>query len=368
MAAAGRRRAGYAAGDGVAGDRDRLVGMAGVRAGAGAHSAGCAVRSRRRDPRFRLLAAPGAVTPAPTPAKDAGTLAPATRDCSASFAEPDGRGYALFRLPSGPRLVAAGQRSRRARRWSQCDPTASRFATPAASAASRCAATPRRRPPRRRSPSTRAPRAILRARRPRLQGRRAATQRRAVAGHHRAARELARAASIAERARSSCATKRLRRDAGMKKGDRIAQANGIALTAPDDVVVAVLRPLAAKQTVRVTGSRDGAAARVAAAQRDVSEACEAGFSRPRSRAGSQSSRSSGLLDPAGRRPRARDRRPCRGSRSARRCVAMPAAMPASTSRRSSPTYTQRAGGDAQRCAPHAAAARDAASDAASCRR
>ena len=44
---------------------------------------------------------------------------------------------------------------------------------------------------------------------------------------------------------------------GLKRGDRIAQANGIALTAPDDIVGAVLRPLAAKQTVRVTGSRDG---------------------------------------------------------------------------------------------------------------
>jgi len=44
----------------------------------------------------------------------------------------------------------------------------------------------------------------------------------------------------------------------MKKGDRLEQANGVALTAPDDVVGAVLRPLAAQQTVRVTGTRDGA--------------------------------------------------------------------------------------------------------------
>ena len=42
---------------------------------------------------------------------------------------------------------------------------------------------------------------------------------------------------------------------GMKKGDRIAQANGIALRSPDDVVVAVLRPLAASQPVRLAGSR-----------------------------------------------------------------------------------------------------------------
>ena len=43
----------------------------------------------------------------------------------------------------------------------------------------------------------------------------------------------------------------------MRKGDRLAQANGIALTAPDDVISAVLRPLAAQQQVRVTGQRDG---------------------------------------------------------------------------------------------------------------
>ena len=44
---------------------------------------------------------------------------------------------------------------------------------------------------------------------------------------------------------------------GMKKGDRIAQANGIALRVPEDVIVAVLRPLAASQPVRLTGSRGG---------------------------------------------------------------------------------------------------------------
>ena len=42
---------------------------------------------------------------------------------------------------------------------------------------------------------------------------------------------------------------------GMRKGDRIAQANGIALRSPDDVIVAVLRPLAASQPVRLVGTR-----------------------------------------------------------------------------------------------------------------
>ena len=43
----------------------------------------------------------------------------------------------------------------------------------------------------------------------------------------------------------------------MKKGDRIEQANGIALRAPDDIVTAVLRPLTAGQAVRLLGSRGG---------------------------------------------------------------------------------------------------------------
>lgn len=42
---------------------------------------------------------------------------------------------------------------------------------------------------------------------------------------------------------------------GLKKGDRVTQANGIALRAPEDVIIAVLRPLAANQTVRVLGMR-----------------------------------------------------------------------------------------------------------------
>ena len=44
---------------------------------------------------------------------------------------------------------------------------------------------------------------------------------------------------------------------GLKRGDRVEQANGIRLTAADDIVGAVLRPLASNQPVRVLGSRDG---------------------------------------------------------------------------------------------------------------
>jgi len=44
----------------------------------------------------------------------------------------------------------------------------------------------------------------------------------------------------------------------MKKQDRLEQANGIALAAPEDIVGAVLRPLTGNQPVRITGTRDGA--------------------------------------------------------------------------------------------------------------
>jgi len=44
---------------------------------------------------------------------------------------------------------------------------------------------------------------------------------------------------------------------GLARGDRIKQANGIALLQPDDVTGAVLRPLVASQSVRLAGSRSG---------------------------------------------------------------------------------------------------------------
>jgi hypothetical protein len=44
---------------------------------------------------------------------------------------------------------------------------------------------------------------------------------------------------------------------GLKRGDRVMQANGIALTVPEDVIGAVLRPLASNQPVRLSGTRDG---------------------------------------------------------------------------------------------------------------
>ena len=47
---------------------------------------------------------------------------------------------------------------------------------------------------------------------------------------------------------------------GLKPGDRVSEANGIALAGPDDALVAIVRPLMASQSVRVRGTRDGKAA------------------------------------------------------------------------------------------------------------
>jgi hypothetical protein len=44
---------------------------------------------------------------------------------------------------------------------------------------------------------------------------------------------------------------------GMKTGDRVTQANGIGLSAIDDVLSAVVKPLVASQPVRLSGVRDG---------------------------------------------------------------------------------------------------------------
>jgi hypothetical protein len=44
---------------------------------------------------------------------------------------------------------------------------------------------------------------------------------------------------------------------GMRPGDRLAQANGIALASVEDVLAAVVKPLVASQAVRLGGTRDG---------------------------------------------------------------------------------------------------------------
>ena len=205
-----------------------------------------------------LFAAPGVVTPATTPPRDEGTLATGDTRLLGIVAERDGRGYALFRLPSGPRLVAAGQEITQGatltavrpdgvtirdgggeRRIALRGEAAPKAAVPAGASA-RAA----------RNPACVAPAgfkgAVLRLNAELFQG-------------IIAKPESWTALVVPERGGLA-----VRDDSGfvtmlaMKKGDRLEQANGVPLTAPDDVVGAVLRPLAAQQTVRVTGTRDGA--------------------------------------------------------------------------------------------------------------
>ena len=79
----------------------------------------------------------------------------------------------------------------------------------------------------------------------------------------------------------------------MKKGDRLEQANGMALAVPEDVVGAVLRPLASGDSVRILGSARRRGARMAAAERG--HLSRVSRRRGPLASGSQSSRSSGRM-------------------------------------------------------------------------
>jgi type II secretory pathway component PulC len=205
-----------------------------------------------------LLAAPGAVAPAATPAKDESTLATGDTKLLGIVAEQDGRGYALFRLPSGPRLVAQGQEIAQGATLVAVrrDGVTIRDAGGERRIALRGEPVPKAAPPAlantraARNPACVAPAgfkgAVLRLNAELFQG------------------IIAKPESWTTLVVPERGALMVRDDSGfatmlaMKKGDRLEQANGVALTAPDDVVGAVLRPLAAQQTVRVTGTRDGA--------------------------------------------------------------------------------------------------------------
>jgi hypothetical protein len=204
-----------------------------------------------------LLSAPAANAPAPMPAKDDASLASGDTRLIGIFAERDGRGWALFRLPSGPRLVAQGQEIAQGatlvsvrpdgitvrdaggeRRIALRGEPAPKQATPAAAGArvARSAAC---------VPPAGFKGAVLRLNAELFQG------------------IIAKPESWSALVTPEDGALSVRDDTGfvamlaMKKGDRLVTANGVALRAPDDVVIAVLRPLAAQQAVRVQGLRDG---------------------------------------------------------------------------------------------------------------
>ena len=174
------------------------------------------------------------------------------------FAEPDNRGYALFRLSSGPKLVAAGQ---------EIAPGATLAAVHPDGIVVR---------------ETGGERSIaLRNAQPKTVLAQAAKQETTSASRAACAPPLSFKGQVVAlnaelmngliaqpdswRALLEPSTGALLvRDEsgfaamlGLKRGDRIEQANGIALLSADDVISAVLRPLVSNQPVRLTGSRDG---------------------------------------------------------------------------------------------------------------
>ena len=203
-----------------------------------------------------LMRAPGA--PPPVEAKkEESTLSGDTRLLGV-FAERDGRGYALFRLSSGPRLVAQGQEIAQGATLVAVRPDGITIrdaggersvalrgepAPKAVPAATTTAAKPSRNPAC--MPPAGFKGTILRLNAELFQG---------IIGKPEswAAIVVADQGALAVRDDSGFVAM-----LAMKKGDRLLQANGVPLSAPDDVVGAVLRPLASQQAVRVTGTRDG---------------------------------------------------------------------------------------------------------------
>jgi type II secretory pathway component PulC len=205
-----------------------------------------------------LMRAPGA--PPPVEAKKEETTLTGDTRLLGVFAEREGRGYALFRLASGPRLVAQGQDiaqgatlvavrpdgitirdaggERRVALRGEPKPAPARAAA-ATTTVAKAARNPACVPP----PGFRG--TILRLNAELFQG---------IIGKPESwhAIVVPDQGALAVRDDSGFVTM-----LAMKKGDRLLQANGVPLSAPDDVVRAVLRPLASQQAVRVTGTRDG---------------------------------------------------------------------------------------------------------------
>jgi hypothetical protein len=173
------------------------------------------------------------------------------------FAEARGRGYALFRLPSGPRLVAAGQSIAPGATLSAVRPDgiSVREAAGERTIVLRAPASPKPAPAPKAAPA--APARSACAPPAGFRGQVVALNAELMTGliaQPESWRALVEPANGALLVRDESGFAAM---LGLKRGDRLEQANGIALTAAEDVVGAVLRPLASNQPVRVTGSRDG---------------------------------------------------------------------------------------------------------------
>lgn len=205
-----------------------------------------------------LFAAPQADTVAAAAPADTALATGDTRLLGV-IAQSGGRGYALFRVPAGPKLVAVGQ---------DIAPGATLLAVRPDGVTVRDGSGERRIQLR----ANAAAATLVPAKSARAATRSAACA--VPAGFKgdvlRLNAELAtgiagQAETWATFAMADRGALTIREDNGfatmlaMKKGDRVEQGNGIALRAPDDLVNAVLRPLAAGQSVLLTGTRGGAA-------------------------------------------------------------------------------------------------------------
>jgi hypothetical protein len=235
-----------------------------------------------------MLVAPASVHIAPAPVDDpAGAIAAAqlfgsgapTPDAAPAEAigdvrllgvivQRDGKGYAVFRLPSGPRVVAPGDEVAPGLRLAAIDNdgvklrdngaertlslrNSTRTSAPAAPARPPPAAAAARGPNvAAASPAKCQPPAGFRGEVVRLNVELVG----GLIAQPDAWRSMVEPSNGALVVRETAGFGQL---VGLQQGDRVEQANGIALTAPDDVVGAVLRPLAANQPVRLVGKRNG---------------------------------------------------------------------------------------------------------------
>lgn len=212
-----------------------------------------------------LFDAAGAHAPAGTPA--ASVLAGDAR-LVGIVAQPRQRGYALFRFPAGAKLVAQGEQISPGVTLTAIEPFAitirdgageRRFVLHESAAAAAAAASAV--PARSNSPASSAPRGIARTSscappagfagnvvriNAELLG--------GLSGEAGPWRTLLAPATGGLVVRENGGFSAM---LGLQSGDRIAQANGIALHVPDDVTSAVIRPLIANQGVHVVGSRGG---------------------------------------------------------------------------------------------------------------
>lgn len=210
-----------------------------------------------------LFKAPATLV-ASEPTRPAASLATGDTRLLGVFAERDGQGYALFRLPSGPRLVAAGQEIAQSTQLLAVRPDGvtirdgggerdlllrgppSESAKVVTAKATTADATTAKRPPNSACvipAGFRGP--VIRLNAELLTG---------MIAQPDTWKTLAAAdrGSLVVREGSGFSAM-----LGMNKNDRIETANGIALANPEDVIRAVLKPLIATQAVRLTGARNG---------------------------------------------------------------------------------------------------------------